>query len=154
MATKLEIEKLNRKKFFPWKPKITTILRKDNCLPAIEGRPTRLADDKWKKMDDNAVTKLHLALVDLVLSSVAKKKMEKEICDALVKLYEVKFLHNRIFLKKRLYSLQMSKSTSMIDHINNLNMIFSQLKESDHIIAKNERAELLLTSQIIILSII
>ena len=62
MATKFEIEKFNGNKFSLWKLKIKAILRKDNCLLAIEGRPVGLADDKWKKMDDNAIANLHLAL--------------------------------------------------------------------------------------------
>ena len=126
--------------------KIKAILRKDNCLPAIEGKPTGLDDDKWKEMDDNAIANLHLALADSVLSSVVEKKTAKEIWDALFKLYKVKSFQNRIFLKRRLYSLWMSKSMLVTDHINNLNMLFSQLTVSDYTIVENERAELLLQS--------
>ena len=63
---------------------------KDNSLPAFEGRATRLADDKWKEIDDNVVANLHLVLADSVLWSVTEKKTGKEIWDPLVKLYEVK----------------------------------------------------------------
>ena len=122
------------------------ILRKDNCLAAIERRPTGITDDQWKKMDDSAVVNLYFTLVDSVLSSVAEKKIAKEIWDALVKLYKVKSLHNRIFLKRRLYTLRMSESTSVTDHINNLNMLFSQLTASNYGIVENECAELLLQS--------
>ena len=80
------------------------ILRKDNCLATIERRPTGATNDKWKEMDDSAVANLHLALTDSMLSSVVKKKMEKEIWDALVKLYKVKSLYNKIFVKRRLYT--------------------------------------------------
>ena len=96
--------------------------------------------------DDNAIANMHLALVDSLLSSVVEKKTAKEIWDALVKLYEVKSLHNRIFLNRRLYSLWMSESTLVKDHINNLDTLFSQLTVSDYTIAENERAELLLQS--------
>ena len=84
-----------------------------------------ITDDKWKEMDDSVVANLHLALADSVLSSVVEKKTAKEIWDALVKLYEVKSLHNRIYLKRRLYMLRMSESTLVTDHINNLNTLFS-----------------------------
>ena len=86
VATKFEIEKVNGNSFSLWKLKIKAILRKDNCLSVIEGRPAELADDKWKEMDDNAIFNLHLALVDSMLSSVPVKKTAKEIRDALVKL--------------------------------------------------------------------
>ena len=97
-------------------------------------------------MDNNAIANLHLALADSVLSSVAEEKTAKKIWDALTKLYEVKSLHNKIFLKRRLYTLRMSESTSATDHINNLNTLFSQLSSLEYTIAENERAELLLQS--------
>ena len=53
-------------------------MRKDNCLLTTEGRPTGLADDKWKKIDDNVVANMHLALVDSVLLSVVEKKDGQE----------------------------------------------------------------------------
>ena len=40
----------------------------------------------------------------------------------------------------------MSKSTSVMDHINNLNTLFSQLIASYYTIVKNEQAEVLLQS--------
>ena len=122
------------------------ILKKDNCLAAINERPAGLTDDRWNEMDDTAVANLHLALADSVLSSIAEKKSAKEIWDTLTKLYEVKSLHNRIFLKRKLYTLRMSESTSVTDHINVLNTLFSQLTTTDVNIAENERAELLLQS--------
>ena len=97
-------------------------------------------------MNDSAVANLHLALADSILTSVAEKKIAKEIWDALVKLHEVKSPHNGIFLKRRLYTLLTSESTSVMDHINNMNMLFSQLTTSDYKIVENERAELLLQS--------
>ena len=33
-----------------------------------------ITDDKWNEIDGNAISDLHLALVDRVLSSVAEKK--------------------------------------------------------------------------------
>ena len=97
-------------------------------------------------MDNNAIANLHLALADTVLSSIAEKTTAKEIWDTLTSLYEVKSLHTRIFLKRKLYTLRMSESTSVTDHINNLNTLFAQLSAADFNIIKNERAELLLQS--------
>jgi len=39
MATKFMIEKFNGSNFSLWKLKIRTVLRKENCLDAIDGRP-------------------------------------------------------------------------------------------------------------------
>jgi len=121
-------------------------MRKDNCVATIKGRSVGITNEKWEEMDDKVVANLHLALADSVLSSVANKKTTKEIWDALTKLYEVKSLHNKIFLKIRLYTLRMSQSISATDNINSLNMLFSQLSSLDYKITENERVELLLQS--------
>lgn len=147
MTAKFEIEKFNGSNFALWKLKVKAILRKDNCLAAIEERPKEVTDDdKWNEMDGNAIANLHLALADGVLSSVAEKKTAKEIWDTLTRLYEAKSLHNKIFLKRRLYTLRMAESTAVTDHINTLNTLFSQLTMLGHTIEENERAELLLQS--------
>ncbi|KAH9647728.1 hypothetical protein KPL70_025300 [Citrus sinensis] len=105
-----------------------------------------ITDDKWNEVDGNAISDLHLALADGVLSSVAEKNTAKEIWDTLTKLYEAKSLHNKIFLKRKLYTLRMTKSTLVTDHINTLKTLFSQLTTLGHNIEENERAELLLQS--------
>jgi hypothetical protein len=79
MATKFKIGKFNGSNFSLWKLKIRAVLRKDNCLDAIDGRLADITDQKWKEMDDNAVANLHLAMADSVLSSIAEKKSAKEI---------------------------------------------------------------------------
>jgi len=122
------------------------ILRKDNCLEAIEEKHNDITDKKWKEIDNNAIANLHLALADAVLSSIAEKTTTKEIWDTLTSLYEVKSLHTRIFLKRKLYTLRMSESTSVTDHINNLNTLFAQLSAAYFNIIENERVELLLQS--------
>jgi len=115
------------------------ILRKDNCLETIEEKPESITDKKWKEIDNNAIANLHLALVDAVLSSIAEKTTTKKIWDTLTSLYEVKSLHTRIFLKRKLYTLRMSESTSVTDHINNLNTLFAQLSATDfNIIEKRQ----------------
>jgi Glu-tRNA(Gln) amidotransferase subunit E-like FAD-binding protein len=108
--------------------RINAILRKDNCLATIGDGPVEITDNaKWNEMDGNAITNIHVALADEVLSSVAEKKIAKEIWDTLTKLYQFKSLHNNIFLKRRLYTLQMAEITSVTDHINTIRTLFSQL---------------------------
>ncbi|KAG6418890.1 hypothetical protein SASPL_121096 [Salvia splendens] len=117
-----------------------------SSLVSIGVKPADMTDDKWNEVDGNAIANLHLALADGVLSSVAEKKTSKEIWDTLTKLYEAKSMHNKIFLKRRLYTLRMAESTTVTDHINTLNTMFSQLTTLSHTIQEAERAELLLQS--------
>jgi tyrosine-protein phosphatase YwqE len=119
--------------------RINAILRKDNCLATIGDGPAEITDNaKWNEMDGNAITNIHIALADEVLSSVAEKKRAKEIWDALTKLYEFKSLHNKIFLKRRLYTLYMAEIMSVIDHINTMRTLFSQLTNLSQQIEENE----------------
>ncbi|GJW52503.1 gag-pol polyprotein [Tanacetum coccineum] len=113
MATKFEIEKFNGNNFSLWKLKMKAILRKDKCLAAIGERPVEVTNDsEWDEMDGNAIANLHLALADGVLSSIKEKKSAKEIWDHLARLYEARSLHNKFFLKRKLYALRMTESTS------------------------------------------
>ncbi|KAE8685043.1 hypothetical protein F3Y22_tig00111101pilonHSYRG00028 [Hibiscus syriacus] len=147
MTTKFDIEKFNGRNFSLWKLKMNVIIRKDECLAAINEMPVDFADDiKWNEMDGNAIANFHLALADEVLSSIEEKKTAKEICDHLTKLYEATSLHNKIFLKRKLYTLRIPKSTSVTEHLNTLNTLFSQLTSLSCKIGEQERVELLLQS--------
>jgi hypothetical protein len=128
MTAKHKIERFKGSNFSLWKIKIKTVLRKDNCLVVIGDKPAEITDNaKWNEMDGNAIANIHLALANEVLSSVAEKKTAKEIWNTLTNLYESKFLHNKIFLKQRLYTLRMTEITLVTDHINTIKTLFSQL---------------------------
>ncbi|KAE8733040.1 Detected protein of unknown function [Hibiscus syriacus] len=147
MVTKFDIEKFNGRNFSLWKFKMKAILRKNGYLATISERPVDFIDDnKWIEMDGNAMTNFHLALADEVLSSIEEKKTAKEIWDHLTKLYEATSLHNKIFLKRKLYTLRMPECTSVTEHLNTLNTLFSQLTSLSCKIREQERAELLLQS--------
>ena len=122
------------------------ILRKNNCLKAIGERHAEITDDKWNEIDGNVIADLHLTLAEWVLSSVAEEKRTKGIWDTLTKLYKAKSLHNNIFLKRRLYTLQMAETTTMTNHISTLKTLFLQLTMLGHKIEEIECAELLLQS--------
>lgn len=64
-------------------------------------------------------------MVDLVLSSVAEKKIAREIWNVLNKLSDVKSLHTKIFMKRKLYTFKMSESTLVIGHISTINALFA-----------------------------
>ncbi|GKD35607.1 gag-pol polyprotein [Tanacetum coccineum] len=97
-------------------------------------------------MDGNVVVNLHLALADGVLSSREEKKSAKEIWDHLARLYEARSLHNKKFLKRKIYALCMTESTSVTEHVNNLNTLFSQLTSLSCKIDSQDHAEILLQS--------
>lgn len=77
MAANFEIEKFNESNSSLWKMKMQTILRKNNCLETIRERLIQITNNMWNEIDGNAITDLHLALADRVLSSVVKEKTAK-----------------------------------------------------------------------------
>ncbi|XP_073133491.1 uncharacterized protein [Henckelia pumila] len=124
------------------------ILTKERCLAAIRDRPADVMDDqKRNEMNHNAVANLHLAITNEVLSSISEIKDAKVIWDTLAKLYEVKSLHNKIFLKRKLYTLQMAESSSMTDHINTLNTLFSPLTSMGEESRQRNKEDRLATSK-------
>ncbi|GKD47751.1 gag-pol polyprotein [Tanacetum coccineum] len=147
IATKFETEKISGNNLSLWKLKMKAILTKDKCLAAIGERPVEVTDDnKWDEVDENAIANLHLALADGVLSSIEEKKTAKDIWDHLAQLNEVRSLHNKNFPKRKLYALRMTESTSVTEHVNNLNTLFSQLTSLSCKIDSQERVEILLQS--------
>nr|AFK43115.1 unknown [Lotus japonicus] len=77
MAAKFEIPKFSGSNFSLWKLKIKAILRKDNCLPEIDGRPDDTTYDKRKEMDDNAVTNLPLEWQIQFCRVLQKRKQQR-----------------------------------------------------------------------------
>ena len=94
-------------------------------------------------MDGDAIASLYLAIVDNIFSSMLELQSEKEIWDTLTNLYEAKSLHKKIFLKRKLYIVQMLESTSMTEHINTLKNLFFELSAMKHNIEQKECVELL-----------
>ncbi|KAE8696959.1 hypothetical protein F3Y22_tig00110637pilonHSYRG00407 [Hibiscus syriacus] len=104
-----------RNNWYPSQIIMKAILRKNGCLAAISERPVDFTDDnKWIEMDGNAMTNFHLALADEILSSIEEKKTSKEIWDHLTKLYEATSLHNKIFLKRKLYTLREQERAELL----------------------------------------
>ncbi|GJW73317.1 gag-pol polyprotein [Tanacetum coccineum] len=95
---------------------------------------------------ENAIA-ISLQLADGVLSSIEEKKTAKEIWDHLARLYEARTLHNKFFLKRKLYALRMTESTSVTEHVNNLNALFSQLTSLDYCLVFDDVAASILEEE-------
>ena len=55
---------------------------------------------KWHLVKDNVIASLQLVVRNNILSSISKLQLTKKIWDILTNLYDVKLLHNKIFLKR------------------------------------------------------
>ena len=59
--------------------------------------------------------------------NIIKEKTTSDLLKALSNVYEKSSAMNKVYLMQRLFNLQMSKGGSVVDHINEFNMIVSQL---------------------------
>ena len=60
-----------------------------------------------------------------------KEKTTSGLLKALSNMYEKPSAMNKVYLMRRLFNLQMSETASVCDHINEFNMIVSQLNSVD-----------------------
>lgn len=70
---------------------------------------------------------ISLCLADLVLLNVHEEKTTTSLWKKIGVIYHGKSLVNKLFLRKKLYSLKMREGTYVADHLNAFNMIIVQL---------------------------
>ena len=88
-------------------------------------QPTGMKDEDWQKMDRKAKSSIRLCLSDSVLLNVSREATTKDLWDKLGSLYQTKSLVNKLFLRKKLYSLRMKDGDFMAEHLNIFNTVVS-----------------------------
>jgi hypothetical protein len=127
---KFRVEKFNGQKYQLWKMQMEYYLyQKDLFLPlgGITKKLRTMKDEEWEVLDKKALGTIRLSLVALVAFNISKEKTMKELIDAFTKLYENTLASNKVFLMKRLFNMKMSKCGSVVDHLNEFNMVTNQL---------------------------
>ena len=74
-------------------------------------------------MDRKAKGLIRLCLVDSILINVREKPAAKKLWKKLSEIYQEKSLVNKIFLRKKLYSLRMEEGGQISDHLESFNML-------------------------------
>jgi hypothetical protein len=97
-------------------------------------------------MDRKALGMIRLILEALVNFNISKEKTTKELMDALDKLYEKPSVSNKVFLMKILFNMKMSEGGSVVDHLNEFNMVTNQLSSIKVDFDNEVRALLILCS--------
>jgi hypothetical protein len=80
-----------------------------------------------KKLDQKAKSTIRLCLSDSVLLNVSEEATTKDLWEKLGKLYQSKFLVNKLFLRKKLYNMRMRDGDSVAENLNAFNTVVSQL---------------------------
>ena len=119
---------------------------------ALSGKskmPETMKEAEWEEMDETAAsairtqsfrqsTKTNINVEDCTTAEEIWKRLEE--------LYMAKNLSNKLYLKKELYSLRMSESTDMLQHLSKFNSLISQLLQFKVTFDDEDKAILLLAS--------
>ena len=90
-----------------------------------------MAEDKCKLKDRQALGLIRLTLSRNLAFNIVKENTTSGLLKALSNMYEKPSAMNKVYLMRRLFNLQMSETGSVSDHINEFNMIVSQLNSVD-----------------------
>ena len=90
-----------------------------------------MTEEKWKLKDRQVLGLIRLTLSRNVAFNIVKEKSTSGLLKALSNMYEKPSAMNKVYLMRRLFYLQMSETRSVSDHINEFNMIVSQLNFVD-----------------------
>ncbi len=147
---KFDIEKFNGSNDFTlWKVKMRAILVQQGCAVAIDGEgrlPENLKAEERAEILAKAHSAILLSLTDEVLREVVDETSAASLWRKLESKYQKKSLTNRLYQKQRLYTLRMSESTSVRDHIDNFNRIILDLQGVGVKIEEEDQAIILLCS--------
>lgn len=146
-----DIKKLNGANFTPWKSQMEDILiLKDQyfLIEGIEKKPSSMMNEEWINLDRKVILTIYQYLSNNVYFSVAREKMEEGLWKKLHDLYENNTTSNKVFLMNKLYNLKMKQGASIVQHLNELNIITSQLAYVKFILDDEIRAILLMCSML------
>ena len=103
----MEEEKFNGTNFELWKLKMEDMLEDHDLQEATSSaiRPATIAQVDWDIKDHKAKGLIRLCLTDAVLLNVLDEKTANSLWDRLAAVYQAKSLVNKLFLRKKLYSL-------------------------------------------------
>ena len=101
--------------------------------------------EQWKLKGRQALGLIQLMLSRNVAFNIIKEKTTSDLLKALSNMYEKLSAMNKVYLMQRLFNLQMSEGGSVAHHINEFNMIISQLSLVE-INSKDEIKALILMS--------
>jgi hypothetical protein len=146
---KFRVEKFNGQNYQLWKMHMEDYLyQKDLFLPlgGVAKKPTAMKDEEWEILDRKALGTIRLSLAASVAFNISKEKTMKDLMDPLAKLYEKTSASNKVFLMKRLFNMKMSECGSIVDHLNEFNMVTNQLSSIKVDFDEEVRALLILCS--------
>ena len=96
----------------------------------LGGKTKQLAtmkDEEWEVIDRKALRTIRLCMDSSVAFNISKENTTEGVMSALSKLYEKPLASSKVFLMKSLFNMNMSEGGFVVDHLNEFNMLTSQL---------------------------
>ncbi|KAH9687012.1 hypothetical protein KPL70_014605 [Citrus sinensis] len=97
------------------------------------------------EIDKKARSTIILSLGDSVIREVAKEKTVADLWAKLEKIYMTKSLANRLYIKRRMFTLKMAEGSSLDDHIDEFNQVCDTLETIDEGLDDEGKAFLLVS---------
>ena len=88
-------------------------------------RPTTISQEDWDLKDRKAKGLIRLCLADSILLNGLDEKTTNSLWTWLGSIYQDKSIVKKLFLRKKLYSLRMEEGGSIIDHLNDFNLLIT-----------------------------
>ena len=131
---KVRIEKFDGKDFRFWKMQIEDYLYQKKLHEPLSGKkPEKMEQADWDLLDRQALGVVRLTLARNVAFNIVKEKTTADLMKALSNMYEKPSASNKVYLMRRLFNLKMAEGASVTDHINEFNVITTQLSSVEMI---------------------
>ncbi|WVY97343.1 hypothetical protein V8G54_029494 [Vigna mungo] len=144
---KIKIEKFDGTDFGFWKMQIEDYLYQKKLYQPLSGhQPENMKDEDWILLDRQALGVIRLTLSSNVAFNIAKEKTTVGLMTALSSMYEKPSASNKVHLMRRLFNLRMSDGAMVAQHLNELNIVTTQLSSVGIEFDDEVRALILLSS--------
>ena len=129
------INKFDGDNFNLWKFRMKMILEEKDLWQYVEEKKKpsnteigyEILIQEWDRKSRRAMITICLNLTDAQLVNVQSASSAKEAWDTLVQLYETKDLSNRLFLRRKFFTVQMANHEHMITYINRVKVMADKL---------------------------
>lgn len=154
-APRIDLEKFDGKNDFNmWKVKMEALLITQGLGDAIEptvkkkGKEVSSShtSEQAAEIDKKAKHTIILSLSDSVIREVVKEKIVAELWAKLESLHMTKSLANRLYIKKRMFTLKMAEGSFLDEYIDEFNEVYDTLETIDEGLNDEGKALLLVSS--------
>ncbi|KAH9697287.1 hypothetical protein KPL71_023550 [Citrus sinensis] len=156
-GSKIDLEKFTGKNDFNmWKVKMEALLITQGLGDALEpiikkegleaSTSSSLTPQQAAEIDKKARSTIILSLGDSVIREVARERSVADLWAKLERVYMTKSLANRLYIKKRMFTLKMAEGSSLEDHIDEFNKVCDTLEIIDEGLDDEGKALLLVSS--------